>query len=183
MKLWTHARILSRGLARRLLARWQRPEDTLAYVLDQLQQAANRHKLHLAELIVEHQKGERQLAALSVEGGESAALRERLAQQVAAQRHRISQGRATLVELGAQIVQLKAKRGDVRLRADLLAAQGALRDLLGDLGAPSVPGLIDQIDQELAEREQVQWVLEHLDTLSEGRRPEPPQAPGLEPRG
>lgn len=180
MKLLIQARILARGLVQRFLARWQRPEDTLAYALEQLQRAVNRHKLHLAELIVEHQKGERQLAALRPQDGGGEALRERLAAQVSEQRRRIEQGRMTLVELDAQIAHLKAKRGDVRLRADLLEAQGALRRLVNDLGAPSVPGLIDQIEQDLTHREQVQWVLEQLHAF-EQHPSAPPKEQGLGP--
>ncbi|MNL33472.1 hypothetical protein D3C87_1553870 [compost metagenome] len=171
------------GLARRLLGRAQRPEDTLAYVLERLQHAANRHKLHLAELIVEHRHGERQLAALRLQGAEGDALTGQLADQVAEQRRRIEEGRLTLLALAAQIAHLKAKRGDVRLRAELLEAQGALRRLVGDLGASSVPGLVEQIEQDLSRREQVQRVLDQLDAFSAAPGAQPAKQTGLEPLG
>ncbi|MBO9541631.1 hypothetical protein J7643_13670 [bacterium] len=181
MNLLTQAGILARGFARRLFARWQRPEDTIAYVLEQLQQALNRHKLHLAELIVEHRQGERQLVALRLRDPVDQALVGRLAEQVADQWRRIEQGRLTLVALTSQIAHLKAKQGDVRLRAELLEAQGALRRLVGGLGATSVTGLVDQIEADLGRREQVQQVLDQLDALSAA--PRPSQETGLEPLG
>lgn len=181
LKLLTQAFILALGLARRLLGRLQRPEDTLAYVLERLQHAANHHKLHLAELIVEHRHSERRLAALRLQGGE--ALTGLLAEQVADQRRRIEEGRQALMALNAQIAHLSAKRGDVRLRAELLEAQAALRRLVGDLGASSVPGLVEQIERDLSRREQVQRVLDQLDAYSAAPAPQPTRETGLEPLG
>ncbi|HEY9898016.1 MAG TPA: hypothetical protein V6D00_02435 [Pantanalinema sp.] len=183
MKLLTQVWILVHGLARRILARYQRPEDTLAHVIERLRHAANRHKLHLAELIVEHRQGERQLSALRLPGAAGDALAERLAEQVNDQRRRIEEGRLALLALASQIAHLEAKRGDVRLRAELLEAQGALRRLVGDLGAPSVPGLVEQIERDLSRREQVQRVLDQLDAFSAAPGPRPTKETGLEPLG
>lgn len=170
MTLFTRLVILLRGLISRLVRRATRPDYVLEYTVDQIEGATRKLKLHLAELIVDRQRGDRQLQCLRDEGMGDSELAQQLDTQGQRQDERIRSLRLQLVELENKIVLLKAKRADVAVRSDLVDAREKLHRVLGSLDVGGLEGSLNAIESELAYREDVQRVLDQMNSRPTGAK-------------